>query len=151
MKHGIAILFTVVIVALVLIVVYNQINHQVNESQVCFDDSCFYVELATTPDEQSRGLMFRDHLDQDRGMLFVFPKEDLYPFWMKNTLIPLDIIWIDENKEVVFISKNTQPCGELSCPMINPGEKAKYVLEVNAGVSDSIGLLIGDEVAIDYL
>lgn len=151
MKHGIVILIVVVIATLVLIVGYNQINHQVNESRVCFRDNCFYVELATTPDEQSRGLMFREHLDPDRGMLFIFPKEDTYSFWMKNTLIPLDIIWISEEEKVVFISRNTQPCVELSCPMINPGEKAKYVLEVNAGVSDGIGLLIGDKVAIDYL
>jgi uncharacterized membrane protein (UPF0127 family) len=152
MKHGIAILVIVVIVALALIVSYNQISNQPgNESQVCFRENCFYVELALTPEEQSRGLMFRDHLDQDRGMLFVFQEEGIYPFWMKNTLIPLDIIWIGENKEVVFISKNTQPCGELSCPMINPGGKAKHVLEVNAGVSDEIELVVGSEVAINYL
>ena len=152
MKHGIAMLVIVVIVALALIVGYNQVNNQPgNESQLCFRDNCFYVELALTPEEQSRGLMFRDHLDPDRGMLFVFPKEDVYSFWMKNTLVPLDIIWISENKEIVFISKNTQPCNELSCPMINPGEKAKYVLEVNAGVSDEIELVVGSEIAINYL
>lgn len=152
MKHGIAILVIVVIVALALIVSYNQVSNQLsNESQVCFRDNCFYVELALTSEEQSRGLMFRDHLDQDRGMLFVFQEEGIYPFWMKNTLIPLDIIWIGEDQKVVFISRNAQPCGSLSCPMIYPEEKAKYVLEVNAGVSDEIELVVGSEVAINYL
>ena len=58
------------------------------------------------------GLMFRENMDSDRGMLFIFEKEGEYPFWMKNTLIPLDIIWINKDKEVVFISENAQPCEE---------------------------------------
>lgn len=112
-------------------------------SQVCFENSCFYVELAATPEERNRGLMFRENLDLDKGMLFVFDKEGDYPFWMKNTLIPLDIIWINENKEVVFIKENAQPCGEQFCPEIEPAQNAKYVLEINGGQSEKIGLIVG--------
>ena len=94
--------------------------------------------------------MFREKLDADKGMLFIYEKEGKYPFWMKNTLIPLDIIWIDKNKEVVFISANAQPCKEDYCPSILPPENAKYVLEINGGVSEKIGLAIGEAVDIAF-
>jgi len=89
--------------------------------------------------------MFRKELAQNRGMLFIFEKEDIYPFWMKNTFIPLDIIWINADKEVVFLSKDNSPCKEISCLSINPQRPAKYVLEVNAGAIDKIGLKLGDK------
>ena len=120
-----------------------------DQSRVWFEDHCFYVEVVTTPQERARGLMFREHLDPDKGMLFVFDWEAVYPFWMKNTLIPLDIIWIDRNKEVVFISKDTQPCEQEPCPTINPYKKAKYVLEVCGGTADKIGLEVGDKLKLD--
>ncbi len=88
--------------------------------------------------------MFREHLEPDEGMLFVFEEEGVHPFWMKNTLIPLDIIWIDNDRSVVFVSKNTPPCEQEPCPTINPGKKAKYVLEVCGGTADRIGLKVGD-------
>jgi len=116
------------------------------QTQVCIKDNCFRVELAITPAEHARGLMFREHLDEDKGMLFIFENEGRHAFWMKNTLIPLDIIWIDENKEVVFISGNAQPCKEGFCPAITPSKDAKYVLELNANTTGSIGLSIGDNV-----
>ena len=119
------------------------------KSRVCIGDNCFYVELVATPYERARGLMFRKHMDPDSGMLFIFEEEDEYPFWMKNTLIPLDMIWINKDREVVFIGKNVQPCESGICPMINPGKKAMYVLELNGGVSDKIGLSVGDKVTFD--
>ena len=118
------------------------------KNKVCFKDNCFYVELATEPDSWNRGLMFRNNLPEDQGMLFVFGKEEDVSFWMKNMVIPLDIIWINEDREVVFIKKNAQPCLEDSCPSIDPGEKAKYVLEINAGLTDGIGLREGDSLQL---
>lgn len=120
------------------------------ETMVCFGDKCFMVEVADTPEGRAEGLMFRESLEPDKGMLFVFDQESEYGFWMKNTIIPLDIIWINSDGEVVFISKETQPCDE-SCPSIRPDRRAKYVLELNAGVSDEIGLGIGDEIKIKNL
>ncbi|HXK31997.1 MAG TPA: DUF192 domain-containing protein, partial [Candidatus Paceibacterota bacterium] len=117
-----------------------------NQDQVCFEDNCFIVELAVTPREQARGLMFRESLDLDKGMLFIFKNGEESSFWMKNTLMALDIIWINENKEVIFISKNAQPCTSVPCSIINPGIKTRYVLELNGGITDKIGLEVGDKV-----
>jgi hypothetical protein len=108
------------------------------------------VELATTPEDRARGLMFRKHLDDDRGMLFIFEEENVYPFWMKNTFIPLDILWINSKKEIVFIHRDAQPCRMDPCPVINPGKKALYVLELKEGSSDKIGLVEGDKVLFDF-
>jgi hypothetical protein len=119
------------------------------QPRVCINDHCFQVELAKTPEERARGLMFKKHLDDDGGMLFLFEEENVYPFWMKNTFIPLDILWINSNKEIVFIYKNAQPCITEPCPVIYPGKKAKYVLELHGGISDTIGLIEGDKVSFD--
>jgi hypothetical protein len=92
--------------------------------------------------------MNRTHLDADKGMLFVFDREDVYPFWMKNTLIPLDMLWIDSNNRVVYIVRNAQPCVSDPCPIINPGKKAGYVLEINGGLANTSGIKEGDNVTI---
>lgn len=126
-------------------------NHRPEkQNKVCLKNHCFDVELAITPEERSTGLMFREKLDSQKGILFVFNQEGKHSFWMKNTLIPLDIIWINENKEIVFISENTQPCKTSSCSTIEPTEKAKYVLEINSGISKNIGLSFGDKAKIEY-
>lgn len=111
----------------------------------CFQNNCFELEIAQTPSERAKGLMFRESLDTNKGMLFVYKQEGIYPFWMKNTLIPLDIVWINQNQEVVYINTNTQPCISDPCPSYNPNTNALFVLEINAGVSDSIGLKPGDK------
>ena len=121
-----------------------------NQGQVCFGRHCFDVELAITPVQKSLGLMFREKLDSQEGMLFVFNQEGQHSFWMKNTLIPLDIIWINKNQEIVFISENTPPCEKTLCPMVKPTENAKYVLEINGGLSKEMGLMVGDRAEIEY-
>lgn len=116
---------------------------------VCIKENCFYVESVKKEAERERGLMNREKLDKDSGMLFLFEKNDVYPFWMKNTLIPLDIVWINEDRKIVYISKDNKPCVESDCPQINPGIVSRYVLEINAGISSDIGLEIGDEVKLN--
>lgn len=96
------------------------------------------AELAITEAQRAKGLMFRETLGENEGMLFVFPKEAVHSFWMANTKIPLDIIWINSDFEIVYISENTPPCQETGqlkslCTVYKPDKKAKYVLEVNAG------------------
>lgn len=118
--------------------------------RVCFKEYCFVAELAQTPLEISKGLMFRKNLEQDKGMLFIFKKEAKYSFWMKNTLIPLDIIWINKDRKVVFISENNQPCKWYYCSSVKPTAEAKYVLEVNSGIVQKIGLKTGDELNLTY-
>ncbi|MDD3420968.1 MAG: DUF192 domain-containing protein [Methanocellales archaeon] len=147
-KILIGILALMTLVVLIIGCISDQDIEVSEQNRVYIKDTCFYVELATTPDERALGLMFREHLDPDKGLLFIFEEEGVHPFWMKNTLIPLDIIWISEDKAVVFISKNTKPCKTDICPSINPGKKAKYVLEVNGGISDKIGLRVGDKALI---
>lgn len=117
-------------------------NQQI--SQVCFEKNCFEVEVAATPREQTRGLMFRERLEENKGMLFIFDEEGNYGFWMKNMLIPLDIIWLNKNKEIVFIEQNVQPCKPDVCPIITPNKAAQYVLEINAGLVDKIGIKTGN-------
>lgn len=119
------------------------------QGKVCLKGICFEVSLATTFFQQSKGLMFVTHMGQDKGMLFVFGSDGDYPFWMQNTYIPLDIVWISSQDHVVFIAKNAQPCG-LDCSAIDPGVNSRYVLEVNAGNVGRIGLAVGDNVTIEY-
>lgn len=127
----------------------SQNSLQQKENSVCYETHCFEVTYAMNSADRSRGLMEVEYMDQDKGMLFVFENEGLYPFWMKNTLIPLDIIWIDANKKVVFIGENVQPCEADPCPNTYPSGNALYVLELNAGVSNQISLKIGDQLTFE--
>jgi uncharacterized protein len=117
-------------------------------SRVCFEKTCFDVEIADTKYKQQRGLMNRESLEKNKGMLFVFEKEEAHKFWMKNTLIPLDMIWIDGNSKIIYIQKNAQPCKIDSCETFGPDENAKYVLEINGGLAEDIELGIGEEMRI---
>jgi len=98
------------------------------------------VEVARTSEERRRGLMFRDKLAADRGMLFVFPEEKVQSFWMRNTKISLDLLFIAKSGRIVGIIRRAEPMNEesLSVPM-----PAKYVLEVNAGFADEHGVKSG--------
>lgn len=102
-------------------------------TRVAINGGVVEVEIAETPQERSKGLMYRNSLDEDKGMLFIFPVESVHQFWMKNTYIPLDIIWINSKMNVVHVESDVPPCEELVCPRYGPAKSAKYVLEVNAG------------------
>jgi hypothetical protein len=107
------------------------------------------AELAVTPEQQMRGLMFRDALPQNGGMLFIFPDVAERGFWMYQTRIPLDIIWLDENRRVVEISAHTPPCADpdaRNCPSYGGQARSKYVLELAAGEADAHGLAVGDQI-----
>jgi uncharacterized membrane protein (UPF0127 family) len=103
----------------------------------------FSVEVMRTARERERGLMFRRALPVDRGMLFDFESERLVQMWMKNTYIPLDMIFISRTGRVVGLAENTEPLSER---IISSGAPAAAVLEVNAGAAARIGLKIGDRV-----
>lgn len=120
-------------------------------SRVCLRDSCLRVELALTPEQQERGLMFRTRLPQGRGMLFVMPKEDFWSFWMKNTIIPLDIIWIDAKGIVVDMVKAARPSGASEPPSFKPVFPARYILEANAGFADAHHVRIGDKARFKWI
>ena len=101
------------------------------------------IEVADTPKEIEQGLMYRQKMDNNKGMLFILPDVKIQGFWMKNTLIPLDIIYVDTAKMIVSIQKNTVPLSRESLPSEGP---AKFVIEVNAGFTDTHSLFPGDKV-----
>jgi len=104
------------------------------------------VELARTPAEQEQGLMFREALAEDAGMLFVFPGSERHTFWMKNTLIPLDMIFVDEGGRVVGLVERAEPrtltAREVEAP-------SRYVLEVNGGWAARHGVRPGDRIRFE--
>jgi uncharacterized membrane protein (UPF0127 family) len=105
------------------------------------------AEIASTPTEQQRGLMFRTELPAGRGMLFPFSKAGQHAFWMYHTLIPLDIVWIDSGHRIVYISLNTPPCPSETpeaCPTYGGEFDAQFVLELAAGTAAENGLQPGD-------
>ncbi|MBI2135200.1 DUF192 domain-containing protein [Candidatus Woesearchaeota archaeon] len=106
------------------------------------------VEIADTSEERAAGLMSRESLDENSGMLFVYQWEDYYSFWMKNTLIPLDIIWVSGDGEIADI-KHAEPCTEDPCTSYKPVKPAKYVLEVNGNFTIKNSVSIGDIIAIN--
>ena len=114
------------------------------DNQVCFGDKCVKVEVVQKEEELHRGLQFRKFLDPHSGMLFVFQKSWQYAFWMKDTLIPLDMVWMDYGRRIVHIEHNVPPCTADPCPRYPPGQEALYVLEVNAGYAEKLGLKLGD-------
>jgi len=104
-----------------------------------------WVEIARTQEEQARGLMYRPSMPQDHGMLFLFPDETDHAFWMKNTYIPLDMIFIGGDGRIAGIHPKATPLSEAP---ISVGRPAKWVLEVNGGWAEKHGVAAGDTVAL---
>jgi len=104
----------------------------------------FAVELALTPDEQSRGLMYRRALPEGQGMLFDFKRDQELSFWMKNTYVPLDMIFIRGDGRIHRIAENTEPLSER---MVPSNGSVRAVLEVVAGTTRKLGIAPGDRVA----
>ena len=103
------------------------------------------AEIADTTEKRAKGLMYRDSLAKDRGMLFTFAEPQLWTFWMKNTRISLDIIWMDGKKRIVHIERNVPTCPRTDdgCPQYQPNDNAVYVLELAAGGADALKLQRG--------
>ncbi len=104
----------------------------------------FSVELADNPQKKVRGLMFREYLGQDRGMLFLYPANTQINMWMKNTLIPLDMIFIDSESRIRNIAENTEPLSE---DTISSDGGVRAVLEVPGGTAARLGIAPGDRVS----
>ncbi|MCW8924888.1 MAG: DUF192 domain-containing protein [Xanthomonadales bacterium] len=109
----------------------------------------FSVEIADTREKQALGLMFRDSLAEDAGMLFIFPRAAPRSFWMKNTRIPLDILYFNTDLELVSISADTPPCRVRYCPSYPSKVPAKFVLELNAGTVSELGVELGDRLTVE--
>jgi hypothetical protein len=112
------------------------------------DGAEVHAEVAATFVERQRGLMFRRELPSSAGMLFLFDNPGRYGFWMLNTLVPLDIVWLDSDRRVVFVSENTPPCPPgTACPTYGSEAVAQFVLELAAGQAAAHQLNVGDELA----
>ncbi len=104
----------------------------------------FDIEIAETEYETQTGLMYRETMEENQGMLFIFDNMSMHSFYMKNTQIPLDIVYIDDNLKIVSFQKNAKPFDETG---LSSGVPIKYVLEIKAGLSDKLGLKIGDSIS----
>jgi uncharacterized membrane protein (UPF0127 family) len=108
----------------------------------------FQVEIAADDQTRAMGLMFRDQLAEDQGMFFLFRREAPRSFWMMNTRIPLDIIYLDRDLRVVSIIANARPCRGSPCPSYPSRGPAQFVLEINAGRAAALGLEPGDQLSV---
>jgi uncharacterized membrane protein (UPF0127 family) len=109
----------------------------------------FVAEIADTPERWREGYMYRREVGEHEGMIFVYPVAGFYSFWMKNTLVPLDIIWLDDSFAVVHL-ESAPPCTADPCPGYGPLRKARYVLEVRRGTAEKEGLKSGDRVRVSF-
>lgn len=115
--------------------------------KVEINNKVLYVEIADSPSERERGLMFRTYLPDSIGMLFIFDSSGIYPFWMKNTYIPLSIAFIDENFKIIDIL-DLEPLDERP---VFPIKKFKYAIEVNKNWFKKKNIKVGDKVNFKFL
>jgi len=108
----------------------------------------FQVEVADTPEARGRGLMFREELAPDHGMLFIFPRRERVAMWMRNTPLPLDMLFIDDDGRVRQIAERTVPYSEAT---ISSRRRVRYVLEVPGGTAERLGIEAGATVAAEVM
>ncbi len=108
------------------------------------DGTAITAELAVTDVERQRGLMYREKINADQGMLFIFEEESIKSFWMKNMKFSIDIIWLDREKRIIHIERRVPPCPEEPCPTYSSRFTIMYVLEIKAGSADKNRLKLYD-------
>ena len=112
--------------------------------------SIIFAEVADTTDKRAKGLMFRTAMETDQGMLFLFPELGYWTFWMKNTKIPLDILWLDNMGTIIHIESNVPICTRVDdhCPRYYSYKQSWQVLELNAGMAEKLQLMPGNRLTI---
>ncbi len=129
------------------------VNAACSEDTVSIRDDAgsvqFTVAVADSIAERSRGLMFVEEMATTQGMLFVYRRPQSVSFWMKNTRIPLDIMYFDKDLKMVSISADTPPCRVARCQSYPSTGPAMYVLELNAGMASELGVAVGDRLILD--
>jgi len=148
MKKNIMIILSILLIILLLSIYFVSKN---KKTEIFFPKQNIKIEaqLAQTVLQQTKGLMNVKNLPENQGMLFVFLDESKKSFWMKNTYIPLDLIFISRDKKIVEIKENFEPCQQKNCPSYTSQKKAKYVLEVNGGFCQKHQIKEGDEVRFE--
>jgi len=134
------------ILFLMILVLTFSVYGKTRFTRIFFNQHEFTVELAETDSQKAIGLMFRKSIPEDFGMLFLYSDEDYRAMWMKNTLIPLDLVFINSQKEIVDIIQEVPPCKKDPCESYISKEKARFVLELNSGTAKKIELKIGDRI-----
>jgi len=129
---------------LISLILISACTQETCKDEICFEENCFKIEIPKTQEEMIQGLMFREYLPENEGMLFIFGFSERHSFWMKNTLMPLDMIWLDEELKVVYI-QTAVPCTEEPCTIYAPNTSALYTLEINAGLSQQRNINIGNQ------
>ncbi len=108
------------------------------------------AEIADTPEKMQRGYMFREQVGEEDGMIFVYPSASFHAMWMKNTLVPLDMVWMDVDFRVVHIERSVPPCRKDPCPAYGSLRRASYVLEVQGGSIAPDQLALGDRISVAF-
>ena len=139
----------VIILLIFLISCARNINKNINEIIINNGNKLMKinVEIADDNEKRIRGLMFREKLNENEGMLFIFGDESYQTFWMKNTLIPLDIIFIDKDFKIINIERAV-PCKQEPCALYRSAKPAEYILEVNGNFTIKNKVKAGDRIAI---
>lgn len=135
---------------LVLLALASTLGAQARFATVYVKEKPFRVEIADTPEKHARGLMYRRCLEPGHGMLFVFADEEVRSFWMKNTLVSLDLIFLNGDKQVVDLFGSVPPCRADPCPSYTSALPARYVLEIAGGLARKLKLEIGDKIFVAF-
>ncbi|OGC45243.1 hypothetical protein A2V49_01425 [candidate division WWE3 bacterium RBG_19FT_COMBO_34_6] len=124
--------------------------HNNNYAHVIINDYSFELKIANSLSKQTKGLMYVNNLAEKNGVIFIFDNNQNNKLWMKNTIIPLDMIWVNDRDEIIYIQKNAQPCAQKICRSYGSNDLSKYIIEINAGLCDKYDINIGDKVAINF-
>ncbi len=143
MEKNIKIYLLILSLFILLFIVFFM-NQGSDIKKVCINDNCFEVESAISNEEKRQGLMERESLDEQAGMLFIYEEEAVRSFWMKNMNFPIDLIWINKNKTIVGIEESLPPCKD-NCQLYE-SPQAISVLEIKAGLASALKLRTGDTV-----
>lgn len=141
-KYGVFVGFALLIFCIVIFWSFNFLNSP--KDKIILNNKTYSMEIARTSQEKTKGLSDRDSLCESCGMIFVYQNPGYYSFWMKDMNFPIDIIWLNQNKEVVFIKENLSP--ETYPNSYGPNLKSQYVLEFNAGFAKEHNLKFGDKI-----
>ena len=139
-------MFTFVRIAVLLLLVGGVVACQQNKESITIGDQEFFVTYALTDEDQARGLMFVEEMPADEGMVFLYPSEQSLKFWMKNTLIPLDMLFFDADMRLVHIERSATP-HDLS-PR-GPDIPVCIVVELNGGVAETLNIQLNDVLSLN--
>ena len=153
-SHKNKLVFKLIIFFILLFLIYfitSEILKSKNKlKEICIEEkACFEIEIANTSEKRISGLSGREFLEENKGMLFVFPEESMPGFWMKDMKFSIDIIWINRDLEIIDIDKNQIPCEEKNCIILHPTSNILYVLELNSGLSERYGFEIGNKISLN--